>query len=278
MTLLAPLTPAAGIRPMTGTIGAVVDGIDLSRPLGPIERELIDRAVTEHQVVFFRDQCLSAAEQHDLAAHFGELTVHPVDRVAGTPKGVTTITDDITHPPAEFDWHTDLSWTPKPPRWGFLHAVEVPATGGDTLWASGFAMYDRLDRRTQAWCDELTAIHRPGRDLVATVRRHRGDAVAAELLRRYPPVGHPLVRRHPVSGRPALFLSPLYTCHIDGLVSYDSSALFDELHRMIDDPAVQVRWQWRQGDVAIWDERSTCHRALGDHYPQTRIMRRCTID
>jgi taurine dioxygenase len=110
------------------------------------------------------------------------------------------------------------------------------------------------------------------------VRRHRGDEIAIELLRRFPPVAHPLVRRHPVNGRPALWLSPLYMTQIEATSSADSAALLDVLHRGIEDSEVQVRWKWREGDVAIWDEQSTVHRALGDHFPQTRVMRRCTVD
>lgn len=278
MTLTAPFTAAPTLKRLSRSIGAVIDGVDLGEPLTPEARELIADAVTEHQVVFLRDQHLTAAQQHDLATQFGELTVHPVDRVAGTPKGVTTISDTATRPPAEFDWHTDLSWTSAPPRWGFLHAVEIPPTGGDTMWASGFAMHDRLGDRLRRFCEQRHAIHRPSPELITSVRRHRGDDVAIELLRRYPPVAHPLVRCHPVSGRPALFLSPLYMTQIEAMSGADSAALLDVLRRGIEDPGVHVRWRWREGDVAIWDEQTTVHRALGDHFPQTRIMRRCTID
>ena len=266
------------IHPLTPTIGAVIEGLDLSVPCSLSEQELIASAVTEHQVVFVRGQRLTASEQHILAAQFGEVTVHPVDRIAGTPKGVTTISDTVARPPAEFDWHTDLSWTARPPRWGFLHAVEIPARGGDTLWASGFGMYERIGRRLQDLCEDLEAVHTPSADLVRSVRRNRGHEIAAELLRRHPPVRHRLVRRHAVSGRDVLWLSPLYTSHIDGLNRHESAELLSVLHRGIENPEVQIRWRWQEGDVAIWDEQSTCHRALGDHYPETRTMRRCTID
>ena len=278
MSTTLPLAAAPTLQVITPSIGAVIRGIDLGDHLTFDDAQLIADAVTEHQVVFVRDQHLSADRLHNLAAQFGELTVHPVDQVAQTPKGVTTISDTATRPPAEFDWHTDLSWTSAPPRWGFLHAVEIPATGGDTLWASGFAMYERLGDRVRRFCEQRHAIHRPSQQLISSVRRHRGDEIAIELLRRYPPVAHPLVRRHPVNGRPVLWLSPLYMTQIEAMSSADSAALLDVMHRGIEDPDVQVRWRWREGDVAIWDERSTVHRALGDHFPQTRVMRRCTVD
>ena len=278
MSITLPLGPAPTLQRLTRSIGAVIGGVDLGGPLTSDVAQFIADAVTEHQVVFIRGQHLTAAQLHELASRFGDLTVHPVDRVAGTPKGVTTISDTATRPPAEFDWHTDLSWTAQPPRLGFLHAVEIPATGGDTLWASGFAMYERLGERLRSFCELRYAIHRPSPQLLSSVRRHRGDEIAIELLRRYPPVAHPLVRRHPVNGRRALWLSPLYMTQIEAMSSADSAALLGVLHRGIEDPDVQVRWKWREGDVAIWDEQSTVHRALGDHFPQTRVMRRCTVD
>ena len=278
MSITLPSAPAPIVHRLTRSIGAVLGGIDLGEPLNTDAAQILADAVTEHQVVFVRDQHLTAEQLHVLASQFGELTVHPVDRVAGTPKGVTTISDTATRPPAEFDWHTDLSWTATPPRWGFLQAVEIPSRGGDTLWASGFAMYDRLGDRLRRFCEQRYAIHRPSPELISSVRRHRGDEIAIALLRRYAPVAHPLVRRHPVSGRPALWLSPLYMTQIEATSRADNAAVLDVLHRGIEDPDVQVRWKWREGDIAIWDEQSTVHRALGDHFPQTRVMRRCTID
>jgi taurine dioxygenase len=83
------------------------------------------------------------------------------------------------------------------------------------------------------------------------------------------------VRLHALTGRLALWLSPLYTTKVVGLDDTDSRRLLDVLHRQIDDPEVQARWRWAAGDVAIWDETSTSHRALTDHAPQRRTMRRC---
>lgn len=258
---------------MTRAIGALVSGVDVARPLDAAARRQLTRAVAEHQVVFMRRQFLTAETLHAFAAQFGELTVHPVDRVAGTAKPVTTITDSAEHPPAEFDWHTDLSWVAEPPTWGLLNAVEIPATGGDTLWASGAELYRRLDPELRRRLDGASVVHRPTVELVETVRRHRGDEVAARLIAAHPPVAKPLVRRHAVTGQPLLWLSPLYTDGFDTTGTIDVAALAADL----DDPATHVRWQWQPGDLAIWDETATVHKALGDHYPQRREMRRCTL-
>lgn len=271
-------TPRAHRALLTGTIGALVDGIDLTQPLSRSETEFITATLAEHQVVFVPDQHLSAVELHGLAAQSGPLTPHPVDDVASMPEDVTTISDSATRPPDAFDWHSDLSWIERPPRLGFLNAVDTPPKGGDTIWASGFGMYERLGGRLQHICDDLSVVHRPSPDLIRSVRRTRGDAVAVQLLNEFPPVAHPMVRKHALTGRKSLWLSPLDASHIESLDDCDSDVLLDVLHRGIEDPDVQIRWRWRPGDVAIWDETSTCHRELGDHYPQPRTMRRCTVD
>jgi taurine dioxygenase len=186
------------------------------------------------------------------------------------------IEDTADNAPAGFDWHTDESWTAIPPAFGVLHALTIPRCGGDTIWASTTAAYDRLAPPMRRIADSLSVEHHMGRDYLATVARHHGDPVAEELRAAYPPVVHPLVRVHPVSGRRALWLSPLYTRAITGLDRTTGRRLLDVFERSVEDPHVQVRWRWTEGDVVIWDEAATCHRALTDHHPATRRMRRCT--
>jgi taurine dioxygenase len=186
------------------------------------------------------------------------------------------IDDTADQPPAGFDWHTDLSWTVEPPDLGFLSAVVIPPCGGDTLWASGRAIYERLDPAQQRVCRSLRVVHVPDDTLLNTVRRHHGEDIVRRLIAEHPPIEQPLVRLHAETGRPAMWLSPLYAAKVVGLDDADSRRVLHVLHRQIHDPEVQVRWRWAAGDVAIWDETSTCHRALTDHAPQRRTMRRCT--
>ena len=112
--------------------------------------------------------------------------------------------------------------------------------------------------------------------LLASVARHHGAAVAERLREEQRPREHPLVRTHRQTGLRSLFLSPLYVERIVGPAGA-SGALLDRLNRMLDDPHVQMRWRWRAGDLVAWDETSTCHRALTDHHPQHRVMRRCVV-
>jgi taurine dioxygenase len=261
---------------LTGSIGAVLHGVDLAVPLPRHDVERLRGLVAEHQVVFARDQHLNEEQHRELASQFGALSIHPVGQLTGSGRAISVIDDTAERPPAGFDWHTDLSWTVEPPDLGFLSAVAIPACGGDTLWASGRAIYERLDPARQRLCRSLRVVHVPDDTLLDTVRRHHGEGIVRRLIADHPPIEQPLVRLHPLTGRPAMWLSPLYAAKVVGLHDADSRRVLRFLHRRISDPEVQVRWRWAAGDVAIWDETSTCHRALTDHAPQGRTMRRCT--
>lgn len=284
MTLLDRLprrigTPlAAGdldLRPLTRAVGAELHGVDLTQLTDDAVAPL-HAAVRRHGVVFARGQGLGATTLARLAERFGPLGEHPVDQLAGRDRRVSTIVDNATHPPAGFTWHTDLSWTTEPPELGFLAAATIPAVGGDTLWASGAALYDRLGADLRRLCDPLRILHAADATLLASVRAHHGDELADRLVAGHPPISQPLVRVDPTTGRRSLWLSPLYAVAVEGWERTESDALLALLHRRVDDPEVQVRWRWQAGDVAIWDETSTCHRALVDHFPLDREMRRTT--
>lgn len=269
--------PPMRTEPLTPAIGAVVDGIDLTRPLA--DRELVDlrAAVHRHRVVFVRGQHLTLEAHRRLGEQLGPLGVSPLHRLLGTARTVSTIEDDADRPPAWFDWHTDLSWTAAPPSLGILSAVEIPAVGGDTIWASLPAVLAALPSDTRELCCRLRAEHAADETLLRSVERHHGPEVVIRLRRANPPVTHPLVRTHPATGEALLFLSPLYLRRLVGIDPRHADGLRRELDRLLDDPHVQVRWRWAAGDVAIWDEAATCHRALTDHFPHRRTMRRCVV-
>jgi taurine dioxygenase len=269
--------PLLRIEPLTSAIGAVVDGIDLASLLADHELRGLRAAVHRHGVVFLRGQDLSLEEHRQLGEQLGSLAVSPLHRILGSGRTVSTIEDDAERPPAGFAWHTDLSWTTAPPSLGVLSAVEVPAVGGDTLWASLPAVLAALPPDVRDACRELRAEHAADTSLLRSVERHHGPEVALRLRRANPPVSHPLVRTHPVTGEALLFLSPLYVQRLVGIPCRHGDRLLRELNRFLEDPHVQVRWRWAVGDVAIWDEVATCHRALTDHFPQRRTMRRCVV-
>jgi taurine dioxygenase len=130
----------------------------------------------------------------------------------------------------------------------------------------------------QELCCRLTVRHHSGDDFRERVGRTAGAEVADRIAAEFPPVVHPLVRSHPVTGRRALFVSGRFMDQIVGMHRDESDLLLDYLNRHIENPNFCVRWRWTEGDVAVWDEASTNHRALSDHFPAHRVMRRCTVD
>lgn len=259
--------------PLTPSIGSVVSGVDLAR-LDDVTGDHLVQLVRRRGMVVVPGQHLDEDEHLALARRFGRPAVTPLRRLLGSDRPCALIHDDAEHPPAGFAWHTDESWTATPPAFGILCALTVPPAGGDTIWASTAAAHERLAPAVRDLAASLAVRHHMGDDYLATVARHHGGRVAAELVAAHPAVEHPLVRT--TGGRRALYLSPLYATSVVGLDAATGRTLLDVFERTLEDPEVQVRWRWSAGDVVIWDEATTCHRALTDHFPAVRRMRRCT--
>jgi taurine dioxygenase len=255
----------------------VVDGVDLCAPTDA-EIAAIHRALLEHGVLFFRDQPLTDDEHLALACRFGEPSLFPlVERFVGSGNPLGYITDTAESPPDADGWHTDVTWIEEPPKMAFLQAIEIPARGGDTMWADLYTALDTLSEPMRVLCRRLSVVHTVSPVIVDAFRDRVGDDLADHVALEFPPVVHPLVRTHPETGRDALFVAGGFMTAIDGMHDDESMLLLGFLNRHVENPNLHVRWSWRKGDLAIWDERCTNHRALSDHYPQYRQMRRCTV-
>jgi taurine dioxygenase len=238
----------------------------------------VHRALLDNGVLFFRDQPLDDDQHLALASRFGEPALFPlVERFIGTGNPLGYITDTPESPPDADGWHTDITWIEQPPKMAFLQAISIPDRGGDTMWADLYAAYDALSDSMRALCRRLSVVHTISPVIVDAFRGRAGDDLADKIAIEFPPVVHPLVRTHPESGRDALFVAGEFMTAIDGMHLDESAVLLSFLKSQIENPNFQVRWSWRPGDLAIWDERCTNHRALSDHYPQYRQMRRCTV-
>lgn len=274
---MAPtLTPT--VTPVSGVIGAVVDGVDLTTPLDPATGDVLRDALHEHSVLFFHHQDLDEDQQIAFASQFGTVGPYPLTKMLGQTRLTSIIEDTADSPPDADGWHTDVSWVAEPPAYAVLNAKVIPERGGDTMWSSLFAAYDALSPVMRRVCDGLTVRHHAGSDFHDRVARTAGVEIADRVAREFPPVEHPLVRTHPVTGRRALWVSGRFMDQVVGMHRDESDALLGFLNRHIENPNFCVRWRWQQDDVAIWDEASTNHRALSDHFPAHRAMRRCTVD
>jgi taurine dioxygenase len=186
---------------------------------------------------------------------------------------VVTLAKDAETPGFENEWHTDLTWHTAPSFGAVLRAVEVPAVGGDTLWADAAAAYDILDEEVQQRIEHLTAVH----DWRHTFGLGMPEEVVARLDAQFPAPIHPVVRLHPETGRRTLFVNRIFTRSIVGMDEEESDALLRHLYAQYERPEVQCRYRWAPGSVAFWDNRATLHYASSDYFPQQRVMDRISI-
>jgi taurine dioxygenase len=261
------------IRPVTTTIGAEVSDIDLALPLSADEARLLDKAVAEHGVLFFRDQRLTPDQQLAFGAVFGALHVHPYERnLGGAHEAVMVLESDgfggATAP--KVPWHADATFETNPPRLSILRAVETPVVGGDTLWASTNAAYEGLSSPMQRFVDELEAVHEAAGAFGARVAAGQARADSVQEMRT---AVHPAVIRHPLSGSKALYVNGIFTTKLADLGRAESAALLGVLLETVHDPSLQVRLRWEPGTIAMWDNRCTQHAAAGG-YEGRRIMHR----
>jgi taurine dioxygenase len=272
------LHPTFTVTPVTGAIGAVIDGVDLTAPLDEATVHAVRDALHAHSVLFFHGQDLDEDQQIAFASSFGTVAPYALTRMLGGDRLTSIIEDTADSPPDADGWHTDVSWVAEPPAYAVLNAKVIPPTGGDTMWASLFAAYDALSPVMQQLCDQLTVRHHAGADFHQRIERTVGKEIADRVDREFPPVEHPLVRTHPVTGRRALWVSGRFMDQIVGMHRDESDAFLGYLNGYVENPNFCVRWRWQPDDLAMWDEASTNHRALSDHYPQHRVMRRCTVE
>jgi taurine dioxygenase len=266
------------VKPLDSALGAEVTGVDV-RKLDDAGLAAFRRNVVDHGVVFVRDQPLSDDEHLELAGRFGSLSVYPVLRLAGENRPLEFIEDTADDPPKADRWHTDLTWVPAPPMFAFLYMEIAPDVGGDTMWADTEGLYESLSPGFQELLGPLRVRHHVGADGFDRFEERFGPEVGGRFRSEYGAgVEHPLVRRNPESGRWALFLAGYWMDAIVGLAGDESDLLLGFLMARATSPAHTVRWHWQVGDLAVWDERRTMHIALGDHFPQHRKVRRCTVD
>lgn len=267
------------ITPLSSALGAHISGVDLSRDLTAEQRDAIEQALLKHQVLFFRDQPVTPQQQARFAAHFGDLHIHPIYPNVPEQPEVLILDTAVTDVRDNAIWHTDVTFLPTPALGAVLSAKQLPAYGGDTLWASGIAAFEALSAPMQALLDGLTATH----DFTRSFPLERFGNTAEDLARweetrrKNPPLSHPVIRTHPVSGRKALFVNEGFTTRINELEPAESEAILKMLFAHATRPEFTIRWRWQENDVAMWDNRVTQHYAVDDYRPQRRVMHRATI-
>ncbi len=261
------------IERLTPGIGAEVGGVDLSRPLSDDTVAAIRGALLAHRVIFFRDQPISSAEHVAFGRRFGTLEIHPfTPNKPGHPE-IILLANGPENRSRINVWHSDVTWRVEPSLGSILKAVQVPEVGGDTLWADMVAAFEGLPDEIRRRIDGLFAIH----DFTHSFGRRMAPAELAAMQQKYPAARHPVVRTHPETGEKALYVNAAFTREIEGMKADESRDLLRLLYAQARVPELQVRFRWRPGSIAFWDNRASQHYPVSDYWPARRLMERVTV-
>ena len=264
-----------------GPIGAEITGVDV-RTMDEATFQRIYDAWLAHNVVCVRGQSLTLGEYLAYSKRFGVVSPHPAKSTrhpdcpeitllgANKYRADGTLDMDIYRRGAE-GFHTDGSYEEVPYKATQLYAVAIPSRGGDTHFSSGYALYETIPQRLRDRLEGRVGTYVYG-------GRKKMNALLNPEDRNEPPKRHPLVQTHPETGRKLLYFDQNKILTIEGLEREESDAIIGELTRIMVEPPAQYRHKWRVGDIVIWDNRCSYHKAAGDYPPEEeRIHWRVSI-
>jgi taurine dioxygenase len=244
------------VRRLTSHIGAELIGLDLA-DFDADTFETLHAALLEHQVVFVPGQFLAPSQLLEIAAWFGEIFPNPTSPKA---EGYPDVTELVTYDGGSPDIvHFDTSYVEVPPNASLMSMVKSPTIGGDTLFASGYALYESLSTPMRQFLECLSVRY------VAWTKD--GNRLVGE---------HPIVRVHPETDRPSLYFDSQWSKSIIDLSRDESDAVLAFLRSYVKDPTFQCRYHWSEGTFAMWDNRCTVHRVASDFVGE-RMIQRVTV-
>lgn len=269
---------ALEIKPLTANIGAEIFGADVS---DPSQTDDLLAAFADHAVIVIRDQKITPDQQIAFAKRIGQINVNRFfAHVDGFPEVAMVLKEPDQKTAIGERWHTDHSYDQAPAMCSMLHAIETPEVGGDTAFASMYASFEALSDGLKDTLRGMKALHssrhifgaaRENKETTQTGRIGNSDAATQDSL-------HPVIIRHPLSGREALYVNPEFTVQFDGWNKDESEALLNFLEQHCTKPEFTCRVRWRPGDITIWDNRATWHKAVNDYAGHRRLMHRITIE
>ncbi|KAJ3053032.1 hypothetical protein HK097_005203 [Rhizophlyctis rosea] len=254
--------------------------------------------ISERGVVFLKDQDITLEQQQELAHRLGvqagkpstsHLHIHPLTPegsergdqiyvISSQNKEYGTEDRQLIKKGGQDVWHSDISYERIPSDYSTLKVTQLPPSGGDTLWASGYEVYDRLSKPYRKFLESLTATHQAN-NFHETAKKHnfklrdpRGSPDNSDLT--FEAV-HPVVRTNPVTGWKSVYVNRLITKRINDVTEKESEAILDYIQEVVrQNHDLQVRYKWGKNDLAIWDNRSTVHAATFDYGTQLRFGER----
>ncbi|MNJ94408.1 Alpha-ketoglutarate-dependent taurine dioxygenase [compost metagenome] len=286
VSVAKPSSASFKIQLFDAPLGAELIGLDLTRPLGDADFSRVHQAHLDHHLLVFRDQQITPAQQIDFSRRFGALQIHVLHQfqLPGHPEiliisNIKENGEPIGLGDAGHFWHSDLSYVEVPSLGSMLHAQELPAEGGDTLFANMHLAWDTLDAHLRNKVANLKAEHSYLAQYAELQRRNPWRPnLTAEQIAKVKPVLQPVVRTHPETGRKALFVSEHFTTRIDGLPEDESRDLLNQLFEHSVKPEHVYRHRWQPHDLIFWDNRSLMHLAAGCPEDQRRKLYRTTIE
>jgi taurine dioxygenase len=265
------------IRPIGGRLGAEVHGVRLSGDLQPATVKAIHQAVLKYKALFFPKQThLDDAGQEAFGRLFGKLIPHPTVPGVGGTEAILEV--DGSRGERASSWHADFTFVAEYSRITILRGAVVPKSGGDTVFANTVAAYNELPEPLRDLADKVWALHSNDFDYVGDRTIYPQDHVRFRdvFTSTVYETEHPLVHVHPETGERSLILGH-FIDKLIGFGSSDSARLLAIFNDHATRPENTVRWRWSEGDVAVWDNRATLHRAVDDYGDQPRVVRRSTV-
>jgi len=278
------------VVPLTTTIGARVEGVDLREPLSAETGDAIRAALAAHFVLVFENQPIGLEEQNALAALFGPLAPVLSHALVGTTDTMSVLDNKLWETagseqlPSSFlmrdefqNWHSDSTYCPQIPTIACLRAEELPPVGGGTCWSNMACAFETLSPLMQQWLETLDVIHAAPPGQRATLGLSTATPEIQEIWERELAARkHPLIVRHPANGRKILFVNPSFVVKIDKLSNSESAMLLRYLYNHAVRPDFVYRHRWNEGDILLWDELATIHLAPSDYLPHERRVVRVT--
>ncbi len=272
------------INTLSDAVGAEIVGLDLAQPLDDETFGRVHQAHLNHQVLVFRDQEITPEQHIAFSRRFGDLSGHVYGQflLSGHPE-ILKVSNRKT-PEGDFvglnsagrRWHSDLSYAEIPSLGSLLYALEIPPSGGDTLFNNMYSAYENLPQMTK---DRIAGLK--AEFLIGSARKYYTEderpALTSEQLASVPSVEHPVVRTHPESGRKALYVNPAHTVRILGIDDAEAEDLLTDLTEHSVKPEFVYRHKWRLHDLVFWDNRCCMHIAEPPPKGTNRHMHRTTV-
>jgi taurine dioxygenase len=263
--------------PLSGAIGAEIQGIDLARATDAEIAE-IRQIWLAHNVIFFRGQTLPPADFLALARRFGTPIEYPfVKGIEGFAEIIPVL--KLPHEKVNFGgiWHSDTTYLEQPPAATMLVAREIPTHGGDTLFANMYMAYETLSPGMKQLLEGLRYISSSAKADVSRTREDRIKDSKRDDAKTLYEATHPVVRTHPETGRKALYVNTAHALRFENMTAEESAPLLDYLCQHSIRPEFTCRFRWSQGALALWDNRCTLHNPVNDYHGQLRSMHRITL-